>query len=86
MNKATSYLTLDRYTRVRQLLGNITTRDTGLVVVMDSIRANTILRNDFEDTGDVLCQAERSSRRTKSSTKRIYSFNQNKNSKGKSQI
>ena len=84
MDKETSYTTPDGGTRVRQLLANITTRDAGLAAAMASIRANSTLRNDFEDTVDILCQAVRSSHRTTSSTRRISSFHRNTTSKGRS--
>ena len=84
MDKAASYPTPDGGTRVRQLLANITTRDTGLAAAMASIRANSTLRNDFEDTVDILCQAVRSSHRTTSSTRRISSFHRDTTNKGRS--
>ena len=84
MDKETSYTTPDGGTRVRQLLANITTRDTGLAATMASVRANPTLRKDFEDTVDILCQSVRSSHRTTSSIRRISSFNQNTPSRGKS--
>ena len=43
MDKATSYPTPDGGTRVRQLLANTTTHDTGLAVAMASVRANLTL-------------------------------------------
>ena len=67
IDKVTSYPTSDAGTNVRQLLANTTTRDTGLVVKMAYVRASLILRNDFEDTVDILCQVVRFYNRTKSS-------------------
>ena len=84
MDKAPSYPTPDGGTRVRQLLANITTRDTGLAATMASVRANPTLRKDFEDTVDILCQSVRSSHHTTLSIRRISSFNQNTPSRGKS--
>ena len=50
---------------------------------MASVRANPTLRNDFEDSVDILCQAVRSYHRTNLSTRRFSSFNRNTTSRGK---
>ena len=75
MDRANNYPTPDEGTRVRQLIANITTRDPLLAAVLASIKATPTLRNNFEDTVDILCQAVRSSKHTPSEPRRISAFN-----------
>ena len=81
MDKAKNYPTLDEGTRVRQLIANITTRDPLLAAALASIKVTPTLRNKFEDTVDILCQADRSSKHNPSETRRISAFEQARDKK-----
>ena len=76
MDKAKNYPTLDEGTRVRQLIVNITTRDPLLAAALASINVTPTLRNKFEDTVDILCQANRSSKYNPSEPRRNSAFEQ----------
>ena len=71
MDKSKDYPSPDGYTRVRQLLINITTCDPALASSIASVRASPTLRVYFEDTIDILCQAVRNNGRNNNSTRRI---------------
>ena len=75
MDKAKNCPTPDEGTRVHQLIANITTWDPLLAAALASIKATLTLRNNFEDTVDILCQAVRSSKHNPSEPRRISAFN-----------
>ena len=78
MDKAKDYPIPDEDTYVRQLIANITTRDSLLAATSVSIKATRTFRNKFEDTVDILCQVVRSSKQNPSETRRISVFEHSK--------
>ena len=81
MDKTKDYPTPDEGTHVCQLIANVTTRDPLLVVALVSIKATHTLRNNFEDTVDVLCQSVRSFKDNLSETRRSSDFEHSKERK-----
>ena len=81
MDKANDYPTPDEGTRVCRLIANITRRDPLLAAALASIKATPTLRNNFEDTVDILWQVARTSKHNPSETRRISDFEHSKDRK-----